>query len=317
MVGSSSDREYDGVSTEINYLKPSVKGKKRLLYDQKTRSSVTKSYPVQLHNARLFPEKSHIENIKDHGFTLVKEFLPIADVLKIINPPEYRDDKDIPEPEESIAERDAYFQQVAEKVRNITGADFAYVITWAVRNQNKIHAKNSDKKKSAQYLVQYASFAHTDFTTDILPRAMKFFLKRGVSQDVAKRLKVSFFGTWQPTGNPVEMFPLALCDAGSAEPGDLVKCTLGYAITPSGDKRYQPPIGIPTYNPSHKWYFYPRMQPDELIMFTHCDGRDGWPKQTYHTAVKHDIKPNPRTRTSIETRVICGFLDKEVEASKL
>mmetsp|Transcript_15728 Transcript_15728/g.17756 ORF Transcript_15728/g.17756 Transcript_15728/m.17756 type:complete len:323 (-) Transcript_15728:910-1878(-) len=307
----------EGDESEVRYLKEEYRGKEKVIFEQSTRDAMTQPYKVKLHDARLLPRQpDSIAELKDHGFSLVK-FRSSAKTEDIINPPAYQDDKMLQETPEQVRARETYYKEAAELVRKATGADVAFTLTHSVRNQDKISHKDKESEKidkSVKYLVQYASFAHADFTEEIMRRGShKFLVKRGVPEDTAKKMKLAFFGLWQPTENPVEMFPLALCHSKSVEPEDGVKTVLNYGLIDEGDKKfsYKPPIRMPTYNSKHQWYIFPNMQTDEAVIIPHCDTREGYPLQTYHCAVKHNIKENPLIRSSVEVRIVCGYLDNE------
>merc|ERR1712039_29441 len=154
--------------------------------------------------------------------------------------------------------------------------------------------------------------AHTDYTERILPDAWKMLVKRGVPERTARRMKIGFFNVWQPTSVPVETKPLALLDWSSVQPDEVVNVTLAYNVTPKeGKGSVEPPIGQIVHNPQHRWYFYPNMKTDEALVFTQVDGREGYPRHSFHTAVNHELKPNPVPRQSVEVRIICGFLDPD------
>merc|ERR1711920_1094006 len=123
-----------------------------------------------------------------------------------------------------------------------------------------------------------------------------------------------FYNLWQPTTYPVEMNPLALMDWTTTSKEEVRKVALGYKIKPTTDKSTgeqipaEAMIAQPIYNKDHGWYFYPNMQTDEALVFTQVDGRQGYARHTFHTAVKHQLKPNPIPRQSVEVRLLCGFL---------
>merc|ERR1719183_2752701 len=101
--------------------------------------------------------------------------------------------------------------------------------------------------------------------------------------------------------NPVETFPLALLDWQSTRAEDIRAVTLGYAITPKkqDDGRQAPSapsIAQLVKNDGHRWYFFPNMQVNEAIIFTQVDGRPGFARHSFHTAVKHQTKPAPLPR---------------------
>ena len=129
-------------------------------------------------------------------------------------------------------------------------------------------------------------------------------------EEKARALDYAIFNVWQPTVHPVESAPLALLDWTSIDMRDVHKVSLGYEVTPKGDnhnENYPPPIAQPTHNNSHRWYFFPNLQLDEALIFTQVDARRTYPTHSFHTAVRHNLVDNPRPRSSIETRILCGF----------
>mmetsp|Transcript_1097 Transcript_1097/g.2706 ORF Transcript_1097/g.2706 Transcript_1097/m.2706 type:complete len:316 (-) Transcript_1097:59-1006(-) len=302
---------------EVRYLVPSLKGQGRASYTAESRPKVTHACGVTLRNGRRLldgvskgdaDDPGTREQLERRGFTMVRGFRSAAhDRLESIeNPLVYRSDKTVPESVESMAARDIYFKECEDLVQRLTGADVAFHISHAVRNGvgNKL-------SKDVEYLTAYATFAHTDYTAEIVPNAWKMLVKRGVPEAQAKRMRVTFMNVWQPTTVPVEQHPLALLDWTSVDPDDVVSVTLGYSVTPkAGEGTMQPPIAQLVHNERHRWYFFPNMQTDEALVFTQVDGRDEFPRHSFHTAVKHSIKPNPVARQSVEVRILCGFLDR-------
>jgi hypothetical protein len=68
--------------------------------------------------------------------------------------------------------------------------------------------------------------------------------------------------------DPVEDYPLALCDARSLKPTDLVD-TERRAQDHTGE------IQLAVHNPAQRWYYYPDMRPDEVLLFKTFDSIDG------------------------------------------
>src|SRR5438128_1232540 len=79
---------------------------------------------------------------------------------------------------------------------------------------------------------------------------------------------------------PVLDSPLALCDAASFTDADLV---------PS-DLVYRDRVGEITsvrFNPTHRWYYFSRMQRDEaLLIKCHDSASDDRARLSFHTAFK-------------------------------
>src|SRR6185437_5581843 len=94
----------------------------------------------------------------------------------------------------------------------------------------------------------------------------------------------------------------ALCDARSMSPEDFV----------ISERRYPNRVGqtyAVTYNPQHRWYWFPRMRRDEALVFKVFDSlKDGRARWTAHTAFDDPTAPaNARPRESIEIRTLAFF----------
>ena len=102
---------------------------------------------------------------------------------------------------------------------------------------------------------------------------------------------------WRPIRGPLRDAPLAVCDARTVAAGDLV---------PS-DLVYRDRVGetyASRYNPEHRWFYVPEMQPDEALLLKCYDSAtDGRARFAPHTAFEDptagtDVLP----RESIELR---------------
>jgi hypothetical protein len=141
---------------------------------------------------------------------------------------------------------------------------------------------------------------HNDYTAWSGPQRVKDFLP-----DEAERLlqrRFAIVQVWRPIRHPVETFPLAVCDAPSLAPADLV----------ISERRYPNRIGQTyaiAYSPAHRWYWFPRMRREEAIVFKVYDSADdGRARFTAHTAFADPTSPpGARPRESIEIRTFAFF----------
>lgn len=59
------------------------------------------------------------------------------------------------------------------------------------------------------------------------------------------------------------------------------------------------------FNPAHRWFYYPDMQPDEVLAFRLCDTDDPDLRMTAHTAFEDPTsRPGSPKRMSYELRTI-------------
>ncbi len=119
----------------------------------------------------------------------------------------------------------------------------------------------------------------------------------------AQRVMVLNF--WRPVSECVDDNPLAICDARTVVKDDLLEVDVyGY-----GAQNYSwHEIGIETFSvsasPRHKWYYYPEMTPDDVLLIKSFDSQGVIGNTCPHGSFTH---PNPKgvPRRSIELRVLC------------
>ena len=116
------------------------------------------------------------------------------------------------------------------------------------------------------------------------------------------RSRFAEFNVWRPLRGPVQAWPLALCDAQTVVPEDLVVSEL----------RYPDRVGetyAVTYSPRHRWFYFPQMRADEVVLLKCFDSaRDGRARLSVHTAFEDPATPaGAPPRESIEVRMFAFF----------
>jgi hypothetical protein len=111
------------------------------------------------------------------------------------------------------------------------------------------------------------------------------------------RGRVQVINLWRPIRGPLYDAPLAVCDAKSVDPADLV----------SSDLVYRDRVGETysvTYNSAHGWYYVPEMRRDEALLLKCCDTLDdGRARFMPHSAFTDPTTPaGAPPRESIELR---------------
>src|SRR5262249_61159810 len=104
---------------------------------------------------------------------------------------------------------------------------------------------------------------------------------------------------WAQVGRLVEQAPVGVCDAQSIAPEDLVATDLVYP-----DRLGE--VSPLTYNPGHRWFYYPAMAPHEVLLIKTYDSiEDGRARFTAHTAFDDPTSPpGAAPRDSIEVRAL-------------
>jgi hypothetical protein len=139
---------------------------------------------------------------------------------------------------------------------------------------------------------------HDDQTLDSAPRRVVKHLPPDEAQWRLKR-RFAIINFWRPIEGPVLQTPLAVCDARTIEPADLMASDLVYPDW-TGETY------AVAFNPRHRWYWYPRQTPQEATLLKVYDSAtDGRARLTAHTAFEDPSSaPNAPPRRSIEIRAM-------------
>ena len=112
---------------------------------------------------------------------------------------------------------------------------------------------------------------------------------------------------WRPIVGPVYDQPLAVCDAGSVAPDDLVNTEILHFVEDDlVEPRHRGDVHSVRYNPAHRWCYVHAMQPDEFLLLKCFDSRvDGRARFVPHTAFENPACPRDFIpRESIEARTL-------------
>jgi hypothetical protein len=157
-----------------------------------------------------------------------------------------------------------------------------------------------DELREARKIREVVRRVHNDYTEWSGPQRVRDLLP-DEAEDLLRR-RFAIIQVWRPIRHPVETYPLAICDARSLSPQDLVV----------SERRYPDRIGQTyaiAHNPGHLWYWFPRMRRNEALVFKVYDSLlDGRARWTAHTAFEDPTSPpNATPRESIEIRTLAFF----------
>ena len=190
--------------------------------------------------------------------------------------------------------RKIYDTEVERLILEETGAEKAMIFDHTIRAESE--ALQRERK-----VRETVPLVHNDYTVTSGPQRLRQLLD---AEEASRRLERRFaiYNLWQPIRGPVLSSPLALCDAQSVPTEDWIGCDLDY-----GDRIGE--IYNVAFNANHRWYYFPRMHTDEILVFKNYDSReDGTARFTPHTAFKDPTTPvGAPPRESIETRVLALF----------
>jgi hypothetical protein len=188
--------------------------------------------------------------------------------------------------------RRVYYPEVQRVLAEATGASKVYIFDHTLRRR----VRGVDDRALGTPR-QPATRVHVDHTAKSGPQRVRDFF--GDEAEELLRGRVQVINLWRPIRGPLRDAPLAVCDAGSVAPGDLVPSDLVY------QNRVGETYGV-TYNPAHRWFYVPEMQPDEALLLKCFDSAtDGRARFAPHTAFDDPTAPaDVLPRESIEIRTL-------------
>eukprot|EP00927_Polykrikos_kofoidii_P074610 TRINITY_DN7062_c0_g1_i3.p1 TRINITY_DN7062_c0_g1~~TRINITY_DN7062_c0_g1_i3.p1 ORF type:complete len:387 (-),score=36.58 TRINITY_DN7062_c0_g1_i3:200-1360(-) len=199
--------------------------------------------------------------------------------------------------------KDIYYPEIAETIKKATGA--AHVKMW--HHQVRNAAKTSGATGSSAQVQGYASSVHSDSH----PRHGPEIFTQVTDADPSCNIKSGRFlyiNAWRNISeDPIQNDHLAVCDETSlVKPDDYVTRDLigpGYALQQYClDSRN---------SEQHRWYYFPKMQKDEVLLFKQWDSDTTLSGRVcFHTSFSDPNAPQGLpSRQSIETRAIAFFPD--------
>jgi hypothetical protein len=227
---------------------------------------------VALHNGR--PQASEFK-LDRNGFRFVRHDTKMAD---------FYDEDEI---------KRVYYPEMEALIKAESGAKRVVVFDHTLRTADK-------EMREAKQIREVVSRVHNDYTEWSAPQRVRDILP-DEAEDLLRR-RFAIIQVWRPIRLPVETFPLAMADAQTLAPSDMIV----------SERRAPGRIGQTyaiKFNPAHKWYWFPRMRREEAYVFKVFDSeKDGRARWTAHTAFADPTSPpNAHPRESIEIRTLAFF----------
>jgi len=177
--------------------------------------------------------------------------------------------------------------EAAELVTEATGAKHVHVFD------------HTRRRRAPEALRQPSTRVHVDYTENSAPKRVLDLFGPDAEHLLARRF--AFINVWRPLRHAASDWPLALCDARSVNPADLIAADLVYP-----DRRGE--IYNLAYDPRQLWFYAPDMGLDETLLIKCYDSREDVARFTPHTAFESPLTPpDAPPRESIEFRAIAFF----------
>jgi len=189
--------------------------------------------------------------------------------------------------------RSVYYDETEQLVKEISGAKRVVVFDHTLRSADP--GMREEKQISGP-----VRNAHNDYTEWSGPQRVRDLLPDEAEELLKRRFAV--VQTWRPINKPVQREHLAIADARSVGIKELIPSARVYP-----DRRGE--VYHSTYNPEHRWYYFPNMRRNEAIVFKCYDSeRDGRARWTAHCGFDDPTSsPGAPPRESIEMRTLAFF----------
>ena len=229
-----------------------------------------------------------------------------------------------------------YYPHCAATVQNETGARmvaaFDHNMRSATGNRSERRIEGGQRVQPPIYMV------HGDYTLTSGPRRLRDLARPPTGNDTYRSLlaegasllgeaaveralgegRFALINVWRNIARePVAVHPLALCDAATVHPDDLVVFEVFYSDR-TGENY------LAKHSGGHRWYFYPAMTPDEALLIKQWDSAGGLARSqganadsksadgpctfSFHTAFEDPTTvPDAPDRWSIEVRCVALY----------
>ncbi len=237
----------------------------------------TENHSVEIHDARGRTDNDDKDEYGQHasGFDLVRHDSKVGNFLDA----------------DQISQ--IYEPEIDALLKQLTGASRVFIFDHTAR------AADPDLREQKQ-VREPATLVHNDYTAKSGYVCLQEQL--GEEAEVLSKSRFQIVNVWRPLVDPVVNWPLVMCDARSIDIEDQID-TERRSPTHTGE------ILLVTHNPLHRWYYYPQMRADEVLVFKTFDSGDcGREPNSIHTSVDlPDIPADATPRESIETRALVFY----------
>lgn len=268
------------VEGELHYLTPTAEKPVNYTYEPPPgipqRSGKYEIHKLPIYDARAIAEDVSLDR---QGFALVEQHSAVKDFYD-------RDEV-----------QRVYYPEAEKFLKDLTGAQKVIVFDRNLRNAERA-------KQGEQGIRTPVRGVHNDFTAKSgYSRARAVLEAIGTENpDRLLRQRFSVVNLWRPIAGPVQESPLAVCDAQSIAPNDLVATDLVYR------DRVGETYAV-TYNQKHQWFYFPQMQRNEALLIKCFDSaEEGFARFAPHTAFDDPTsQPDALPRESIELRTLVFY----------
>ncbi len=211
----------------------------------------------------------------------------------VAHPTSVRDFRDIAEVERT------YPGEIREFIQELTGADVVVVSGAPILRfgERSTEAGSRDNSRAARLV-------HID-TSDLTAEQ---FAQRSAPTDGRRFRRVAQHNIWRTFSEPPQDVPLAVCDARTVAPEDVVAADARFDR--DGQIAFSFEALLLKYRPAHRWLFFPDMRRDVALVFKRHDTGPNEPHWVPHSAFTNPQVPAGAVpRASVEIRTIAYWFE--------
>jgi hypothetical protein len=272
------------VSGELSYLDPASTVLRRFTAPgNSVNTGIYRSHVMPVYNGRAAGDRFTLDH---NGFEILDHRSSVTDFTD-------RDEVDR-----------VYAGEVADVVRSYTGADAVATLGWMLRRS----------EAAAQHASQpQAALVHDDFSVaGARERARSAYTAHFPDRPGFHRALIT--SLWRVFSPPPQDWPLAVCDYPTVGPDEGLDNRM-YLVDEIPEDLYRDmPADAPGasgfefhHNPAHRWWYFPDMTRDEILLFKLNDSDESRAWRVPHTAFRDPTARATRPRHSIEFRTIAYF----------
>ena len=185
-------------------------------------------------------------------------------------------------------------RELVELIKQATGAKRVFVFDHTVRVEN-------EDVRTEKQVREPVLFVHNDYTDESGPKRVRDLLPPDEAEDLLTR-RFTIINIWRSIAGPVQTTPLALCDAQTIGPAQLI----------TAERRTKDRVGhtqAMTYSDDNRWYYFSNMERDEAVLLkTYESDPENYGGPSGHSAFTNPAAPaDAAPRQSIESRVFAFF----------
>ena len=202
-----------------------------------------------------------------------------------------------------------YYREIEFLIKDATSANKVVAFDWNIRSSGTHGSlagtpakgtNNRDSQVNPESVHAPVRSAHNDYTNKSGPQRVIDVMGTYNARNLLQT-RYAIINVWKPIRGPVKQVPLAVCDARTIGPGQLLDSDIIYT-----DRTGE--VSMLTHSTGQQWYYVPEMLSTEVLLLKGFDSELGCARFTAHSAFDDPTSATQAPpRESIEVRALVFF----------